>query len=104
MQKIEVSYYLETIDDLHESLGSAKVCYIPQIGGRIFLKEDGWDFKKNKKLSNYKVDGQYIVKEIHQIIRNKIIEIEEGEFKGMPQWETKEMLEIILVEIDNYVR
>jgi hypothetical protein len=105
MSKLEVCFYLESADpsDISDHLCSQSLSSVPQIGSTVLLKEQGWDFKK-RKATPYKVDGQYLVKDVHHVIRNKPYLITEGEDAGLPGWETKERVEVMLVEIENYVR
>ena len=100
MNKIDVHYYLADNEGTpNEDLGSAEVLYVPRIGGRIFLKEDKYDFHNKKLTKEYKTNGEYIVTDIHQVVHTKCRIATEGEFKGLPTWETKERLEITLIEV-----
>ncbi len=71
------------------------------------ILKDGYDFGNKKPLKKPSTDGYYLVTEVTPIIHNKFLykkEKLEGSTYTVPSWETKESLEITIVEIHNYVR
>lgn len=110
MEKITVNYYTQEVTGLEqpqEHLCSAEVSYVPQIGSKVFLKEDEYDFNEKRPTDGYKIDGLYVVKEIHQVIHNKFEYFDEeleGNKYRLPGWKTKESLEIMVTPLKTYLK